>query len=88
MEYELVDSFDIDGGELDGIPGHLCFVLGVEWGHLYSLGHQGGPIEMTVHAENRSRVEKMLRRLGYCVGFTEMDHGWVRLSADKVPERM
>ncbi len=55
--FELVKSFQIDNGELDGLRPQDCFVLGYELAMIDHLLLEPAPILRPVHAENRARIE-------------------------------
>lgn len=61
-EYECLEPFDIDRGELDGIPPHQCFTLGVEWQMVSQLLDSGKPISRPIHDKNASRLKRMCIR--------------------------
>ena len=62
--YKLMEPFDIDGGELDGISPQMCFVLGAEWWQMNVLLESGDPIGKPIHNENAERVRRMCIRRG------------------------
>lgn len=63
-EFGLVQSFDIDNGELDGQSSQQCFVLGYEFSRIVRLLKQDSAISRPVHAANRDRIEKSCRESG------------------------
>lgn len=73
MKYELVEPFDIDDGELDGLSPQECFTLGVEWQAVRANLESGDDFTWTVHAENRGRLQAMMERNGRPVRFTFME---------------
>lgn len=67
--YELVDQFYIDNGELDEISPHVCFVLGVKWHQVVSAmdANPNESLSFTVLASNKDRLEAaILRRKREC----------------------
>ncbi len=62
--YKIIKSFDIDDGELDGIPPHECFVLGYELSIVDGLIALGVEIDRPVHAANQGRIEKSCIKSG------------------------
>lgn len=64
-EFGLKKSFHIDHGELDGLSPQMCFVLGYELAQLdWMLRDEFVNIDdwsMTVHVENRERIEEACR---------------------------
>ena len=63
-EFGLVRSFDIDHGQLDHVSRQTAFVLGYELASIDSELKSGRAISRTVHADNRSRIEKACRDSG------------------------
>jgi hypothetical protein len=64
MENELVEPFDIDGGELHGLDEQLIFCLGVEWQTFRTELDAGREIVRTVLPQNVERFKKMCARRG------------------------
>lgn len=65
--YELMEPFDIDNGELNGIRPQIVFCLGYEWCQLRTMLEGDEPISKTIHTENASRVKRMcIRRNRKC----------------------
>ena len=64
VEYESVEPFDIDHGELDGIRPQLVFTMGVEWEMLRQELDAGREVSRMIHVENAKRIEQMCRRRG------------------------
>ena len=62
--YELVEPFDIDQGELDGVTPQVVFCLGFEFCQFRIKFDGGGPLRETVHTENVSRLKRMCIRRG------------------------
>ena len=63
-EYDLMEPFDIDNGELDGLRPQECFVLGVEWQMCAALADTGKAWGKMIHLMNLPRIEAMLNRRG------------------------
>ena len=61
-EFHMIEPFDVDNGELDGLRQSLCFVLGVEWQMVKNQLESGKPFERPIHSENLDRIEAMLKR--------------------------
>lgn len=61
-EHTLMEPFDIDGGELDGIPPQIVFCLGFEFCQMITLLESGEPITRTIHTPNASRIKRMCIR--------------------------
>lgn len=54
--------FDIDDGQLDGLPPQQCFVLGYELAQIDSLLRSGRAFSKPIHANNAERIEVELKR--------------------------
>ncbi len=66
--FGLVDTFDIDDGELLPVTAAEAFVLGVEWSKFVAkLDATSGPFSEMVHPENEARLTKVVRRRGRSV---------------------
>lgn len=63
-EYEMMEPFDIDDGELDGLRPQECFVLGVEWQMCATLADTGRGFSKMIHLLNLPRIEAMMKRRG------------------------
>ena len=61
-KHELVEPFDVDGGELDGLTPQHVFALGVEWQMFRSQLETGNPVSVTVMAENADRLKALCER--------------------------
>lgn len=62
--FDLVESFDVDNGELDGLTQQLCFVLGIEWEMVRQEIKSGQSFERPIHSENLERIKSMCKRYG------------------------
>lgn len=83
-DFGIVESFNIDDGQLDGLTPQQCFVLGYE---LADLSRQaeldpagfGGP----VHAINRDRIQaamyKRNRKCGFAWSGDDKSESWLQL---------
>lgn len=62
--FGLVDSFDIDNGELDGFEKNVCFVLGCEWQNVISTVdlNKDRALNFTVHSANKDRLQAAMER--------------------------
>lgn len=84
--FGLVKSFDIDHGELDGLPSNECFVLGYELALVDCLLKHPEPISRPVHADNRQRIEKACRAAGrvFSLSWMQADSSetWLSLEVD------
>ncbi len=83
MAFELVDSFGIDGGELDGISPDLAFCLGVEWCIVRHQAIDTSAFSALIHTENKDRILAMLdrRERKYQISYIQNDRseGWMQL---------
>lgn len=63
-DFGLVDSFNIDNGELNGLEGHVCFVLGCEWQNVVSTVdlNRDRSLSFTVHSVNKDRLQAAMER--------------------------
>jgi hypothetical protein len=61
-EYEQVEPFGIDNGQLNGLALHEAFVLGVEWQMVAQQAAATEGFERPIHAANRDRLEALLTR--------------------------
>jgi hypothetical protein len=67
VNYGLVEPFDIDRGELDGLTPQECFTLGVEWEMFRARLESGEAFVTQVHTANAQRLLAMCRRKGRAV---------------------
>ena len=63
-QWGLVEPFDIDNGELDGLRSQIVFCLGYEVCQFSGLLDDDGPFRRTVHSENVSRLKRACIRRG------------------------
>lgn len=89
VEWGLVDSFGIDGNELDGLTPQECFVLGVEWQMTAAQADQPYAFSRPIHLENRDRIEALLKkrgreyRLNYMHGDVSESWLWLEVNGDE-----
>lgn len=63
-DFGLIQSFAIDGGELDGLlPAHV-FVLGFELGEVTRQFESGEPFKRLIHIANLHRIGLAAKRFG------------------------
>lgn len=62
QDYQMVEPFYVDDGELDGLSPQQIFVLGFEFSQIRTRLFQEMAFDMPFHSENESRVRKMLDR--------------------------
>jgi len=88
VSYVLLESFQIDDGELDGMSPQECFCLGYELANV-SAKSETDPEEFTmpIHSENEARITEALDRRGRSRIITwspnDLSEGWVRLTVLK-----
>lgn len=63
-EWGLVEPFDVDNGQLDGLTAAECFTLGVEWQMFRAKLDEDGSFVDQVHTANADRLMAMARRRG------------------------
>lgn len=64
-DWGLVEPFDIDHGELDGLTPQMGFVLGVEWQQFrQALLTNPEPFLQAVHTANEARLLSLCQRHG------------------------
>ena len=84
-EWEMVEPFEIDNGELDSLSRQQAFVLGVEWARFeagVSQLQHGNAIafQMAVHSDNVLRCTGLAARASCHVSQVEEQGGeWVSL---------
>lgn len=61
-DYGLIEPFDIDNGELDGLTPQQCFVLGYELATISKRAVDSWAFECYVHADNIYRVSNALQK--------------------------
>jgi len=75
---ELVDTFDIDDGELAGLSVQESFVLGVEWMRVRTmLVGDLWPFSQTIHTANAERLTALATKYGrFCEHHKTTVEGW------------
>lgn len=76
-EYGLVEPFDIDNGQLEGLTPQKCFVLGYELAQLSAEWEAGESPKKPVHPENRERLQAAAEKRGRTVTFTVYHDDWL-----------
>ena len=79
-QFEIVEPFDTDNGELDGLSGRTCFCLGVEWCTFYCSLKSGKPFTTLVLEPNASRLVALAERHNRFVEHHKQCAGWVRIT--------
>lgn len=74
--FELIEPFDIDDGELDGLSQQECFALGFEFSYIRDLiikyEETGESFRTPIHSKNQNRVKAMCVR--HPIIFTIIPH--------------
>lgn len=78
---EMVEPFDVDNNELEGMTPQQVFTLGVEWGLFYPMVSTGG--QLTVHEANRGRLVALALRHGKEPSVQPFGEGFVSLMIEK-----
>ena len=87
MDFDLVDPFYIDSGELDGLSLQTAFVLGVEWATLRERLASEKTFRCPVHAANASRLLKLCLSRDVQADFElGPDPEWVELIVGVTPK--
>ena len=81
-DFELMEPFDIDHGELDGIDARTVFCLGYEFCQVRNELDAGRGFSRPLHFENRGRIERMCLRRGRTYLFGDEADGWVPLTVE------
>ena len=63
-KWGMVDSFNIDRGELDGMDTQVIFTLGVEWQMVREMLSSPDSFKQVVHAANVPRLVSLARKYG------------------------
>ena len=77
--YALVEPFDVDNGELDGLTLVDAFVFGVEWQQFRTEIQGVSGFSKTVHKANSERLAKMCSRRGRKYRVTYLDDLWAEI---------
>lgn len=87
-EYESMEPFGIDHGELGGLSRQECFVLGYELCQIHDLADRVDGFDKTVHAANQSRIEEALKRRGRKFSWMwpsdDVSESWLYLRVDEI----
>jgi hypothetical protein len=75
-DHTLVEPFEIDNGELDGLRAQECFALGVEWAMFRDRLRTGRPFTLLVLANNAERLTKLAERSRRYVENRPASDGW------------
>ena len=82
----LVDSFHIDGNELDGLTNKEAFVLGAEW-YTFRIDLRSGAAEIksSVHVRNVDRLLALAKSYHYSSQTEKRDDKRTIITAKKIP---
>jgi len=81
-EYELVQSFWVDDGELDGISKPECFVLGFEFCLVLADLDTGREFYRPIHEANAERIERACNERGRTSDIAPTIEGWCDLRVE------
>lgn len=74
-EFGLIESFDCDDGQLDGLTAAACFVLGYEFASIcYEMSAFAASPPRLVHLHNKDRIEKAAKNRGRVPHFKYLHH--------------
>lgn len=78
-EFESIEPFGIDDGELDGLSPQQVFVLGYELAQISAEFASGARVANPVHPDNRERIERAARIRDREVSFRVYHDDWLWL---------
>lgn len=76
-ESEMVFSFGIDHGELDGYTPQEIFVMGFQLGEINKLDPSSGHV-LLYQTDNQDRVERMLKYKGFTYEKNVLNDDWIQ----------
>ena len=79
-EFGLMESFEIDDGQLDNVSRTDAFAMGVEWQMFRTRLESGRPFSTLVIAENAERLTKLAERSRRFVESRPASGGWASLT--------
>lgn len=89
-EFGLIQPFDIDHGELDGLPLNECFVLGYEFALVVETLKKPDRFCQPVHARNQDRIAKACKASGRQWSLkwmaADVSEDWLQLTIDGMAE--
>ena len=77
--FELVEPFQTENGEMNGIEAELAFALGVEWALFRERLKNGRPFIDFILAPNAARLGDMAQRHGRFAECHPVDHQWSKI---------
>lgn len=80
QSYNLIEPFDIDEGELEGVRPVEAFTLGVEWQMVRDQLEAGENFNRPIHTANASRIKRMCIRRGVLFTVAPSVEGWSDLT--------
>lgn len=84
-DYEIMEPFGIDDGELDGISDQQIFCLGYELAQIHALADKGRAFEKPIHRENGKRIVASLMRRGLTFNIAETEvPEWAHLTVEEM----
>ncbi len=78
-EYQLVESFNVDDGSLNGLTNDHCFCLRVEWAKFHDRIMAGEQFTELCHTANAQRLSAMAERHGRFVEHHRCSKDWSRI---------
>lgn len=78
-EFNLVEPFQTENGELDGIDAELAFALGVEWALFRERLKSGRPFTDFILPPNAARLGDMAQRHGRFAECHRVDDYWSKI---------
>jgi hypothetical protein len=80
-DVDLIEPFDIDDGELDGLGETQAFVAGVEWALVSNqiVNRRDRQIDRPLSRVNAQRVRRLAERNGRAATILPIDEHWTRL---------
>jgi hypothetical protein len=85
-QFECVEPFGIDNGELTELSPQECFTLGVEWQMVMADANRPEPFARPIHLQNRDRLAEALSKRGrkFSVSFMHDDpsESWLWLNVE------
>lgn len=81
--YDLMEPFDIDHGELDGLRPQDVFVMGYELCQFHALADKGLAFQKPAHVANIDRISAALNRRGLAFEVViETDGEWATFTVE------
>lgn len=75
-DFGLIESFNIDDGELDGRNRQECFVLGYELAQVSAELESGAILEKPIHADNADRIRAAAKKRNRAIEIIPYHDDW------------